>query len=650
MPALPTSADLTSVVATNATMKLTHTQLRDYLAGVLGTDGTIATALASLGALGGQYLLRTTAYSVTGADRGRLIDTTGTWTLSLLAAASAGAGFSFILRNLGVGTITIDPNGSETVDGVTTLAVGPGASGLVICTGTAWLTLALPGTLMGPGRGGDGAAATPAFSFASDPDTGSYRIGADILGMAAGGAERARITTAGMQVTGLLSGTAVTQTTTDATAGRLLKVGDYGLGGVAPLIGNAGVTDNTIPPGWYRYDAASGSSGGPAGATFGSLTHIRRTAGGGETQSFISDSGLGRLLPGTAFTRARSTGAWSLWRLSLDSVNARRKPNVVQRNHVAAASWISSTSAADINWNDLAWAPELGLFAAVALSGTGSRVMTSPDGITWTSRTSAADNNWFAIAWSPELNLFAAVGQTGTGNRVMTSPDGIVWTIRTSAADSSWRGIAWSPELGLFAAVSDSGTGNRVMTSPDGIVWTIRTSAADINWISIAWSPELSLFAAVATSGTGNRVMTSPDGIIWTIRTSAADNNWLSIAWSPELMMFAAVASTGTGNRVMTSPDGINWTTRTSAADNVWRSIAWAPELGLFVAVSETGTGNRVMTSPDGIVWTTRTSATDNSWFSVAWSPELGLFAAVAVTGTGNRAMTSKSAYSVVYR
>jgi len=135
--------------------------------------------------------------------------------------------------------------------------------------------------------------------------------------------------------------------------------------------------------------------------------------------------------------------------------------------------------------------------------------MTSPDGINWTSRTSAADNDWRAIAWSPELGLFAAVAGSGTGNRVMTSPDGINWTSRTSAANNYWFGIAWSSELGLFAAVAGSGTGNRLMTSPDGINWTSRTSAADSSWYGIAWSPELGLFAAIAFIGTNNRVMTS---------------------------------------------------------------------------------------------------------------------------------------------
>ena len=127
----------------------------------------------------------------------------------------------------------------------------------------------------------------------------------------------------------------------------------------------------------------------------------------------------------------------------------------------------------------------------------------------WTIRTSAADNDWFSVCWSPELSLFCAVAISGTGNRVMTSPDGINWTIRTSAADNNWVSVCWSPELSLFCAVAYSGTGNRVMTSPDGINWTIRTSAADNNWRSVCWSPELSLFCAVANTGTGNRVMTS---------------------------------------------------------------------------------------------------------------------------------------------
>lgn len=326
------------------------------------------------------------------------------------------------------------------------------------------------------------------------------------------------------------------------------------------------------------------------------------------------------------------------------------KPNIVQRTSLTGANWLASSTPADNDWAGIAWASELGLFAAVASTGTGNRVMTSPDGVTWTARSSAADNSWTAITWSPERGVFAAVANSGSGNRVMTSTDGVTWTARSSSADNLWNDVCWASEPGLFVAVSGTGSGNRVMTSPDGITWTSRSSAAENSWRSVAWAPELGLFAAVSTSGTGNRVMTSPDGVAWTSRTSAADNSWNAIIWSPELGLFAAVAFSGTGNRVMTSPDGINWTTRTTPADLSWNEVAWAPEIGLFAAVATTGTGNRVMTSPDGIVWTSRTSAGDIAWRSVAWAPELGLFGAVANSGSGNRAMTSRSAYAVTYR
>ena len=325
-------------------------------------------------------------------------------------------------------------------------------------------------------------------------------------------------------------------------------------------------------------------------------------------------------------------------------------PHVPARNYLTGAAWLISASAADNGWRSLCWSAERGLFCAVSETGTGNRVMTSPDGITWTARTSAADNNWLSVCWAAELGLFCAIANSGTGNRVMTSPDGMTWTARTSAADNAWRGVCWSPELMLFCAVSATGTGNRVMTSPDGVTWTSRVNAIDNNWISICWAAELGLFCAVSDSGMGNRVMTSPDGITWTSRTSAADNNWHGVCWSPELGLLCVVSVTGTGNRVMTSPDGVTWTSRASAADNTWQSVSWSPQLGLFCAVSDSGTGNRIMTSPDAVNWSIRTSPADNGWYAACWSAELGLFCAIANTGTGNRAMTSVSMFKYPFR
>ena len=129
-------------------------------------------------------------------------------------------------------------------------------------------------------------------------------------------------------------------------------------------------------------------------------------------------------------------------------------------------------------------------------------------GITWNANTFTTrvtnDNNWRNVAWAPELKLFVAIAYSGTDNRVMTSPDGINWTTRTTPVDNSWNSITWSPELGLLVAVASSGTGNRVMTSPDGITWSSRTSPIDNDWTSVSWSPKLGLFVAVAETGTSS--------------------------------------------------------------------------------------------------------------------------------------------------
>lgn len=89
----------------------------------------------------------------------------------------------------------------------------------------------------------------------------------------------------------------------------------------------------------------------------------------------------------------------------------------------------------------------------------------------WSTTRSAADNNWEAACWSPELRLYAcvAISDSGSGTRAMTSADGISWTLRQTPADNSWISICWSAELHLLVAVASSGTGNRVMTSTDGL-------------------------------------------------------------------------------------------------------------------------------------------------------------------------------------
>lgn len=87
-------------------------------------------------------LAKTAAYTVVAADFGQLIDCTGSggWTLAIDAAATLGV-FAFAVRNSSSGTITLDPYGSEQVDGVATVSFAPGESGFVLGNGTAWKTV-----------------------------------------------------------------------------------------------------------------------------------------------------------------------------------------------------------------------------------------------------------------------------------------------------------------------------------------------------------------------------------------------------------------------------------------------------------------------------------------------------------------------------
>ncbi|MGH6879270.1 hypothetical protein [Hypericibacter sp.] len=93
--------------------------------------------------ISGSYAAKTAAYNVVAADNGSVLDwTTAGFSANLLAAATAGAGFTLTLVNSAAsGDVTIDPNGAETIDGLTTRLMRPGDEVTIYCTGAAWKTL-----------------------------------------------------------------------------------------------------------------------------------------------------------------------------------------------------------------------------------------------------------------------------------------------------------------------------------------------------------------------------------------------------------------------------------------------------------------------------------------------------------------------------
>jgi len=94
--------------------------------------------------------------------------------------------------------------------------------------------------------------------------------------------------------------------------------------------------------------------------------------------------------------------------------------------------------------------------------------MVSPDGLDWVTANNVDANAWRMVCWAEELGLFCAVADSGTNNkRVMTSDDGLNWTATTPPVINTWRAVCYSPELREFCSVSDNGTGDRVMTTSE---------------------------------------------------------------------------------------------------------------------------------------------------------------------------------------
>ena len=89
---------------------------------------------------GSSVISRSSGFTLSTLEQNNAIVCTQALTVSLLSAAVAGDGFVAVLINTSTGNVTVDPDGSELIDGASTLIIPSMSSVTLFCNGSAWYT------------------------------------------------------------------------------------------------------------------------------------------------------------------------------------------------------------------------------------------------------------------------------------------------------------------------------------------------------------------------------------------------------------------------------------------------------------------------------------------------------------------------------
>lgn len=149
------------------TMTYAYQWWADTTAGVLRQRNAGNTGWVVRGSLAdGVVVSRSSNAQLTTSDYGKTIVATGTWTQTFASASALGDGWYAAIRNAGAGVITLDPSGSEQIDGLTTITLGAGEACLIYSNGTALHTVGRA-PLVQPSAATSGTA--PAYTLALLP-------------------------------------------------------------------------------------------------------------------------------------------------------------------------------------------------------------------------------------------------------------------------------------------------------------------------------------------------------------------------------------------------------------------------------------------------------------------------------------------------
>jgi hypothetical protein len=276
MAALPALTDFTDSAVTEGQFKTAIGGLHGYLDGLFGSTGTALAAIAAMGLLGAGVSAKTGAYTILTTDRGKLITGSGTFTITLPGASSAGAGWIVAVANIGTGSVTV--SGAETINGESSNVLGANQSLLLISTGSVWVALG----------GGSGRYAQEIFTSSGSAAVPSWANAALVTARAGGGGGGGSGLTMGQD--GGIGGACVRQLVTGLTGGASVTV-------TIGAAGAAGTTSSGTAGGATSFGAHITLGGGSGGAGSSGTPSAGRAASGANVGAGLfagSNGGTGR--------------------------------------------------------------------------------------------------------------------------------------------------------------------------------------------------------------------------------------------------------------------------------------------------------------------------------------------------------------------
>jgi len=267
-----TGALVVDVTGTNGSG--TYTDWTITVAGPQGATGSVASV--------GEATLSSNTTLGTG-DRGKVIRCTSTFTLTFTACATLTAGWWAYVANEGTGSITLDPNSSEQIDGLATFVMYPGESRLVWVNAGA---TALESLVLTPFS----------VTYTSGVNTFTKPPGYTSFGryVVAGGASGGKSGSTSFGVGGGGGGAGIEEITLASTYGTT-ETCTVGAGGVAVSSVGAGNAGNSSSVGSLRvvYGGGAGSGNGSANHSGGGGGGLGGAGGSGSTSNGTGGLSIG---------------------------------------------------------------------------------------------------------------------------------------------------------------------------------------------------------------------------------------------------------------------------------------------------------------------------------------------------------------------